>query len=211
MTRTRLLTGLALASTVLLTGCNASGWNPGVAAHVGDETLSMSDIDDATATYCDVLESNAEDAQVVAKRYARARVVSNLVLRSAAEQFAAAEGITAAPSYDDTIRQVRESGSLDGLSDEEQEVVIDVDGAAYYVQAVQEAAGEDGESRFTQWLADQDLDLDPRFGIAFEDGTAVTADTSLSVGVSEVATTAGATEPDTAYAATLPANQRCGG
>jgi hypothetical protein len=211
VTPTRTLVGLALASTVFLTGCNASGWNPGVAARVGDETISMSEVDDVTATYCHVLAGNPQNTQVVAQRYARGRVASNLVLRSAAEQFADEQGITAAPSYDETVRQAEDSGSFDGLSDSEKQAVIDVDGASYYVQAVQEAAGDDGEKLFNEWLADHTPEFDPRLGISIDEGTTVTEDTSLSVGVSDVSGQADASEPDTDYAGALPENQRCGG
>ncbi|GAB6985677.1 hypothetical protein [Nocardioides pyridinolyticus] len=215
MTRTRSLVGLALASTVLLTGCSAtggaSGWNPNVAARVADDTISLSEANDTAAAYCGALLTNPENDQVVPGRYVGARVVASLVLRSAAEQFAEEKGLTPHRSYDETVRQAEEGGAFADLTEEEREAVIAVDGSGYYVQAVQRAAGEDGEEQFVRWLDDHAPELDPRYGIAIEDGTTVPADTGVSAGVSEVAQQAAASEPDAAYAAGLPENQRCGG
>ena len=215
MTRTRSLVGLALAATVLTTGCSAtggvSGWNPGVAARVADDTISLSEANDTAAAYCGALVKNPQNDQVIPGRYVSGRVVANLVLRSAAEQFAEDNDLTPDGSYDDTVRQAEASDSFAGLSEEEKAAVIAVDGSGYFVQAVQQAAGEDGEERFVAWLNDHQPELDPRFGIAIEDGRTVSADTGVSVAVSEVAEKGAASEPDGTFAAGLPANQRCGG
>ncbi len=214
MTRTRSLVGLALASTVLMTGCSAtggvSGWNPGVAARVADDTISLADVDETSAAYCEALLKNPQNDQIIPGRFVQGRVVANLALRAAAEQFAEAEGITPDESYDQTVRQAESNDSFAGLTDEEKDAVIAVDGAGYYVQAVQQAAGEDGEQQFVAWLGEHQPELDPRYGIAIEDGQVVSADTSVSVAVSDTAEQASASEPDPASAAGLPASQRCG-
>src|SRR5690349_5679112 len=89
VTRTRSLVGLALASTVLLTGCNdVSGWNPGVAARVGDETISLAHVQDTTTTYCAAVETQLQEGQAVANSVVASQVAASLALRSAAEQWA---------------------------------------------------------------------------------------------------------------------------
>jgi hypothetical protein len=65
-TRLRSLTGLALASTVLLTGCGATpAFNPGVAARVGDESISLGEVDDVAEAYCSAAEEQLQEGQVL--------------------------------------------------------------------------------------------------------------------------------------------------
>src|SRR3954471_2009155 len=97
VTRARLLTGLALASTVLLTGCNASGWNPGVAAQVAGDTVTLDQVRDVTSSYCDAVETQLSKGQYVANGVVSSQVAGSLALRAAAEQFAAAEGVEPDP------------------------------------------------------------------------------------------------------------------
>ena len=60
-TRLRTLAALAAASTVLLTGCNAvPGFNPGVAARVADDTVSLQTVDEVSTSYCEYVETQLQ-------------------------------------------------------------------------------------------------------------------------------------------------------
>jgi peptidyl-prolyl cis-trans isomerase SurA len=224
--RANIWVGLAVASTVLLTGCDATpAFNPGVAARVGAETISVSTVDDVSTSYCEAAEQQFEEGQALAQGYLRGQVAGNLALRSAADQFAAELGVTADAEYDEAADAAR--ASLAALTEDQQQAVIDVQGASTYVGAIEKSAGEQlldesgenggekaareaGQEAFVAWLDDHDVTIDPRFGVTIADGQAVPADTSLSFALSDIATKADAGEPDPEYAATLPEPQRCG-
>jgi peptidyl-prolyl cis-trans isomerase SurA len=214
--------GLALAATVLLTGCNdVPALNPGVAARVGDDTISMGSVDDTATAYCQAAEKQLQEDQSLPQHYVRSQVAGSLALRSAADQFAAAHGVTADPSYDQAVQQAEQS--LSDLSESQRQAIIDVQGAPTYVAAVEKAVGGSlggsggdkaqaaaGQQAFQDWLADQDIRIDPRFGVSIDSGAAQPSDTSLSFALSDTSTKADADQPDTEYAGALPDNQRCG-
>jgi SurA-like N-terminal domain len=214
--------GLALAATVLLTGCNdVPAFNPGVAAQVGDDTITMSTVDDVTTAYCGAAEQQLGKDQALPQHYLRGQVAGSLALRAAADQFAAEHGVTADPSYDQAVRQAEQS--LAALTEAQRRAIIDVQGASTYVTAVETAVGASlgggggdqakaaaGQQAFQDWLAGQDIRIDPRFGVSIDDGTSQPTDTSLSFAQSDTSTRADADQPDTQYAGALPENQRCG-
>ena len=223
MTRTRLVgVGIALAATVLLTGCDSvPAFNPGVAAQVGDDSIPMSTVDDTTAAYCEAAETQLQEDQALPLHYLRGQVAGSLALRSAADQFAAEHGVTADASYDAAVEQAEQS--LADLGEAQRQAIIEVQGAATYVKAVETAVGASlggggdakaelaaGQEAFQSWLADQDVRLDPRFGVSISEGISSPTDTGLSYPLSDTATTADADQPDTEYAGALPDSQRCG-
>ncbi len=219
MTRIRLI-ALASASIVLLTGCGAvPAFNPGVAARVGDETVSLSQVDDVSASFCKYVEGQLQEGQVLAGHYLRGQVAGALALRVAVDQFAEEQGVSAADDYDKAVTEAEKQ--LGSLPRDQVQAVIDVQGVQLYLQAVEKSVGEQqgaggddatkaGEKAFLAWLADQDVDVDPRFGVSIEKGATAPADTSLSFGLGDTTQKADADQPDTAYAALLPETQRCG-
>jgi peptidyl-prolyl cis-trans isomerase SurA len=220
VTRTRLI-ALASASLLLLTGCGSVDLHPGVAAQVGDDTISMSQVDDVTRSYCSAAESQLQAGQVLAQRYLRGQVAGALALRAAVDQFADEQDVTPTEDYQKAVDQAKASPTLAGLPADQAQALIDVQGIPIYVQAVEKAVGEKqgaaddaatkaGQEAFLGWLDDQDIELDPRLGVSIEKGTTTGADTSLSYALGETATKADADDPDTTYAATLPDSQRCG-
>ena len=224
MTRTRSLVGLALASTVLLTGCNASGWNPGVAVRVDDETLSLSDVQDTTAAYCSAVETQLEEGTAIANAVVGTQVAGSLALRSAAEQWAASVGVEPGDDYDIAADSL--DRALEGLSEDQQQAVRDVNLAQPYLESVElvygqqevgesdkqaDAARAAGQEAFAAWLDDQDVRIDPRYAVALEDGTVTRVETQVSLPVSEVAKQVSSGEPDADYANGLATSQRCGG
>ena len=216
------LVAVALAASVLLTGCdNVPALNPGVAARVGDDTITMGTVNEVTTAYCEAAETQLQEDQTLPQHYLRGQVAGSLTLRAAAEQFAADHGVTADPSYDQAVQQAEQS--LSDLTQAQRQAIIDVQGASAYAAAVETSVGRSlgtgggtkakaaaGQQAFQDWLADQDIRIDPRFGVTIDDGTAQRADTSLSFGLSDTATRADAGQPDTEYAGALPDNQRCG-
>lgn len=224
MTRTRLraLAGLGLAATVLLTGCNAvPDFNPGVAARVDNSTVSLNTVDDTTAALCAYAEPQLKDGQVLPMHYLRGQVASALALRLAADRFAASLGVSADPSYDAAVKQAE--ASLKDLPADQLQAVIDVQGSSTYVQAIETSAGAKlvpdaapqaqaaaGQKAFQKWLGDNDVQMDPRFGVSVASGAAAPVDTSISFPIDEITKKADADQPDTDYAASLPESQRCG-
>lgn len=219
MTRIRLI-ALASASILLLTGCGSvPAFNPGVAARVGDETISVNEVDDVSTSFCTYVEGQLQQGQVLAGHYLRGQVAGALALRAAVDQFADEQGVSAADDYATAVDQAKEQ--LGSLPDDQVQAVIDVQGVTLYLQAVEKSVGEEqgasgdaatkaGEQEFLAWLDDQDVDIDPRFGVSIDKGVTTPVDTSLSYGLGDTTTKADADQPDTAYAALLPETQRCG-
>jgi peptidyl-prolyl cis-trans isomerase SurA len=230
--------GLAVAA-VLLTGCSAApAFEPGVAAQVDHDRITVKQVDQVAERYCQAAETQLSKGQVIAQHFLRGQTAAALALRAAAEQFAADQGVSADPSYSHAVQSAEQS--LSSLSADQREALIAVQGAGAYVSAVELAAGRKivakqgpgsssgsasgsgsgaaadkaaqaaGEAAFKKWLADHDVHLDPQFGVSISDGTTKPADTSLSYPVSSAAKSGAANSADPTYAATLPQTQRCG-
>jgi len=219
--------GLAVAA-LLLTGCDAApAFEPGVAARVGTDRISVRQVDQVTEHYCQAAEQQLSKGQTIAQHLLRGQTAGALALRAAADQFAAQDGVTADPSYDRAVQSAEQS--LASLSADERQALVDVQGAGAYVSAVELAAGRKilaqqgssggagadkaaqaaGAAAFKKWLADHDVDLDPRFGVSISGGTTQPVDTSLSYPVSGAARNGAANSTDPTYAASLPDTQRC--
>lgn len=222
MTRIRSLVGLALASTVLLTGCGASGWNPGAAARVAGATVPLSEVQDVTAAYCDAVETQLQEGQYVANGVVATQVAGALTLREAAEQFAADEGVEPDAAALQQAVDTLEPG-LAELSEEQADAVREVNLARPYAAAVElavgleavgdadpEAAAAAGREAFAAWLDEQDVRIDPRYPVTIEGGDVARTTSDISLPVTEGAKKAASGEPDETYAAALPSSQRCG-
>lgn len=223
-TRLGLVAGLA-AATALLAGCGSA--NPGVAAQVGDDEITVRQVDDLTSDYCEAVEGQLEgNNETVPNRYLRGGILGSLALRSAAEQLAAEYDVEPGKTYDQKVAQLEQS--VAALPEEVRESVIEVETSSAYVEAVQAAVGkvlleqegaEDteysatvdrGKRAFQDWIAEHEVDFDPQFGIELAEGDIASVDTSLSYAVSDGATKGAAEQPDAAYSRGLSANQRCG-
>lgn len=220
-TRVRSLAGLA-AAAVLLTGCSSvPAFNPGVAARVADSTISSNEVDQTAADYCAAVETQLQEGQAVPNSVVSSQVAGALTLQEAAEQFAAAKGVDADPSYQDAEDSLEQS--ISELAPEQQEAVRKVNLARPYVAAVElavgiqdvgdddpEAAAAAGHEAFAAWVDDQDVRIDPRYTVTIEDGTIAPTSTAISFPVSDVAQAGEASEPDPEAGSALPASQRCG-
>lgn len=214
-----------LLSTGLLSGCGVSGVNPGVAARVGDDTVSVRTVDDLSAAYCSAITDQlAQAKQSVPQRYLRSGIAGQLALLAAARQFAAERGVEAGKAYETKVADLK--GATAALPAEQQHAVIEVDSSAAYITSVLQAVGEQelsgqdaqdstktaaaGQQAFKVWLGDHPVEIDPQFGVAIKDGQAVRVDTSVSVAVGKTAQNGQADTPDPAYVAGLPDAHRCG-
>jgi hypothetical protein len=229
MSRQVLAGVVAAVAAFALSGCGAA--SPGVAVKVGDQTLSTTEVDELTVAYCDGLEPQFEaNGAVFPMSFVRGHVVRNLTVRAAAEQLAEEYAVDLPPSYAQSLRDLR--GQLTGLREDRIDQVVEVESVGAYVQAVEievggillaeagESGADDqaklarGQDALEQWMSEHPADVNPRYGITVSDANLNEApqlvDTGTSYPLSPDAVDGAKTEPDQAYAATLPSSQRCG-
>lgn len=223
--------GLAAASTLLLSGllsgCGVAGtgFSPGIAAEVGDREISIDRVHELAASYCDAITPQLE-GQVLPNRYLTSGVAGQLALAEAAQQLGEEHGVEPSEQYDSQVSQLRTA--VAGLTRDQQAAVVEVDSAGSLVSDVVIGVGEVlaeeeglsdpsreqvaqlGNQALAEWIEENDVDLNPRYGIELRNGQPVEADTSTSVAVGDTATAAMADSPDQEYAASLPDSQRCG-
>lgn len=219
---------LALLLAGGLSGCGISGtdFHPGVAAQVGDTSITVSQVDSVASEYCSAITSQLQsNNQVLPLHYLRTGVVGRLTLVAAAKQFAAEKGVTAGSQYDQKVAQLQ--GAVASLPAEQQDAVIQIESSGDYISGVERAVGKQvleaagttgsaadataaGQKAFSAWLADQSISIDPQFGLKIEEDQTVPTDTSVSYALSDTARSGAATSPDQTYAASLPASHRCG-
>lgn len=226
MRTTRLTGAAALLAAGALTGCGVAGTNfqPGVAADVGDRTVSMSKVDEITRNYCAAIaDSLRQQDQAAPLSYLRQGVAASLALVEAAEQIEDEYAVELGPEVELQRAEV-ESRSAE-LPADQREAVIELESAGGYVEAVTTSLGEQllaeegdegadpadrGSEEFYVWIEREDVELNPIYGIDVVDGEFVTTDTAVSVPVGEAAIQGLAEQPDIEYAKTLPSSQRCG-
>ncbi|PKH37421.1 hypothetical protein SAMN05192575_101396 [Nocardioides alpinus] len=222
MSKTRLVTAVTLGlAGLLLTGCGSA--SPGVAARIGDQELTVRQVDSATENYCTALgELEAE----VPMSFVRQFVIQLMALRSQAEQIADDYGVEPGSTYLNDVAQrqgtaatqpaeVREDyvdlasaqAYAQDILDQVGKIELDQDGV---VDATAEQISQAGVDVFNQWPDANGVEIDPRYGLRSVDGVLTPVDTNTSVAVGETAKSGLATEPDTAFARSLPLNHRCG-
>lgn len=226
MSKTRLMTAAPASVMVglaglLLTGCGSA--TPGVAVQVGDEELTVRHVDEVTANYCTAVGDLESE---VPMSFVRQYVVQLLTLRSQASQLADEYGIEAGSSYRNDVAQ--RQGTAGTQPEEVREDYVELASSTAYAQDIvdqigritledagvtdvtAEQATEAGIDVFNQWPDANGIEIDPRYGLEVVDGVLTPVDTNTSVAVGETAKAGLGTEPDPAFARTLPANHRCG-
>lgn len=205
-----------------LTGC--AGLHPGVAAEVGDETISMDKVDEIAADFCEAVEPQLEaQAETVAHGYFRGGIVGTLAMRSIADQVAQEYGVSASSdSYVQQLSDVRRG--VQTLDEDLRDSIIEVETAPLYVQEIQTRVGEvvldgqgeeedfvaAGRDEFATWVAENDVEFDPAFNTVMKDGTIAQQDMGVSFAVSEAARGGLEQEPNSVLARRMPASHRCG-
>jgi len=230
VSKTRQL-GLAAVSLLFVgttSGCGVAGtsFHPGVAAQVGDTTVTVDQVDQTASSYCGAIESQlAQSKQVLPQRYLRSGVAGLLTMVAAARQIAAQYAVEPGIQYDQKVASLQ--GAVGTLPRAQQDAVIAVESAGTYIDGIQQAIGDKlagqgtspttaqadqaGTQVFAKWMQSHDVQIDPQFGVEIVDGQPAPTDTSLSFAVGDAAKAGQATSPDQAYAAGLPDAHRCGG
>jgi len=210
----------------LLAGCGVAdeGVRPGVAAEVGDTTISLDEVDETAEELCDLRgEDPATKGKPVSGAEVRTRALQSLVLKAIADGVAEERGIEPSPSYE----------NLEATADDEGTVQArEVLGLSYFVNVMQ-AAGRDeagssaaeeeqlaaGIGIAQEWTEREGVKTNPVFpDLAIGDvAVEFTRDDDLSVAVSDFADAAlsdadrlAQQQGDSTYAASLPESQRCG-
>ncbi len=214
-------------SALLLSGCAGSA-SPGVAARVGDETISSSRVSTATEHMCTALAPQFEsEGQVVPIGAISQFVVRVLALGSQAEQIAEEHGISPSATYErDVAERTRAAASF---PEEVREDYIEVMSTQAYASDILDQVGraklvaegftdptldqvtQAGADVFTVWPDVHGIEVDPKHGLELTDGSLVPSDTNLSLAISDEAKAGLAAQPDASYANSLPSSQRCGG
>ncbi len=226
MSKTRLMTAATLGlAGLLLSGCGSA--TPGVAVQIGDEELSVRDVDAAAGRMCTALSDQFEaQSTTVPMSFVRQGTVQLMTLRAQALQVADDYGVKPGSSYLNDVAQRKRTAST--MPKDVQETYVELTSANALANDIVEQIGrislEDagvseptveevsqaGIDLFNQWPDANGIDIDPRYGLESVDGVLSPIDTNTSVAVGETATTGLALEPDTGYANTLPLNHRCG-
>lgn len=190
----------------LLSGCGSSA--PNVAAAVGDDTISMNEVNDVTVDYCAATESAYEENGVVLPMgTVRRQVVSSLVLREIADQMAAEYDVTPGDGYAQAVAAAK--AQSDSLPAAEQEAAVLIDTTGGYLQDIAIASAEadlaaEGVTGlepeqvtekaidlFANWGDRSPIEMNPKFGVQFDQGQFLPVEEGeLSVGVSEDAQSA---------------------
>ena len=226
MSTTRLMTAATLGvAGLLLSGCGSAA--PGVAVKVGDEQLSVRDVDAAASEMCTALgDQFAAENTVLPMSFVRQGTVQLLTLRSQAMQVADDYGIEPGTSYRNAVAQSRRTAA--SMPEEVQDTYIELTSANALASDIVTQVGEivlaergvtdatpeqttqAGIDVFNQWPDANGIEIDPRYGLESVDGKLTPVDTNTSVAVGERAKAGLASEPDTAFARSLPSTHRCG-
>lgn len=224
--RARLVTAATtVAAGLLLSSC--AGASPGVAAKVGDDELTVREVDAAAGRMCTALgDQFAAQSTVLPMSFVRQGTLQLMILRAQALAVADQYGLEPGSSYNNDVAQRQRTASTmpDDVQDtyveltsanalatdivnQVGEIVLDEQGVA---DPTDEQVTQAGVDVFNQWPDSHGIDIDPRYGLESSDGVLKPVDTNTSVAVGEVAKKGLETEPDTAFARTLPLTQRCG-
>jgi hypothetical protein len=226
VSKTRLMTAATLGvAGLLLTGCGSA--SPGVAVKVGDEQLSVRDVDTAAREMCTALGDQFEaQSTVLPMSFIRQGTVQLLTLRAQAMQVADEYGIEPGSSYRNDVAQRRRTAA--SMPEDVRETYVELTSANALASDIVDQVGtivleergvtdptteqvtQAGVDVFNQWPDANGIEIDPRYGLESVDGVLTPVDTNTSVAVGQTAKDGLKTEPDAAFARTLPMTHRCG-
>lgn len=209
---------------VVLSACGANGVSPGVAAQVDDEQITTDEVDDLATVICAIDKGSGQPGKPMSAQRATAltvllaievgREVGDL---DAVPQEQVNQSVAAASEARQFVPEDLQS-YFDEVVRESTRSAIAVDAAAAAAvsetgQQPEPTAVQEQAVRLQQeYLAVNPVDIDPRFGV-YQDGQVVDGDGSVSVPVSERATSLVPQATDDLAAqppADLPASQVCG-
>ena len=228
--RVRFVRVLPVLSVVFLAGCGVAGtqFHPGIAAEVGDQTITTRHVDQVTDDYCGGYETLSKaDPQPgdepVPLRYVTNQFTTLLVEHAAAEQLA--DEYDVAPGSATKSALASFEPQLESLTDEQKDAFREILGARAYTNDVLTQIGEisledqgttdstqddqlaEGQKLLKAWTADNDVEVNPKYAVDLD--TPGQADTDLSVAVGSKAKDGLKAEPDPAYTSSLPGHLVC--
>lgn len=214
---------------IVLSGCSVGGtvFHPGIAAVVGDRTVTTEHADQTTSGYCTAISEELErQGQRIPQRYVSAEVVAKLAIRLAVEQLAEEYDVEPTDQYRSEHSTLRTQ--VTGVSEEATEAFVEVASAVPYYrdilitvggieleeQGVTDASTEErfaaGQEPLTRWITRNEIEFNPRYGLEIQDGLPVQADTDTSYAFGDDAKAGLGARPDPEYAAGLPDRLVCG-
>lgn len=219
---------LTAATLLLVTGC--SGLAPGTASSVGDERISLAQVEEVTAAQCELAEQGvaAGQAQVTSLATQKQQILRVLIDLRLNQQFAASQDASAPAEVTQYVVTQSTQGIEelpDGIAGVIGPVVEEIaESQADLAQVAAAAAGEElstdnldqliqaGLAQREEWQTGVEVVTDPRFG-PDADGLPGAGDGSVSQAQSDFARQAqqAASGEDPGFAAGLPPGQRCGG
>jgi hypothetical protein len=226
VSKTRLMTAATLGvAGLLLSGCGSA--TPGVAAQVGDEELSVREVDAAASEMCTALGDRFEaENTVLPMSFVRQGTIQLMALRSQTMQIADDYGVEPGSSYLNAVAQGRRTAA--SMPTDVQDTYVDLTSAnalandilsqvgeivladGGVTDATAEEASQAGIDVFNQWPDAHGIEIDPRYGLKSVDGVLTPVDTNTSVAVGETAKAGLSTEPNPTFAQSLPLTHRCG-
>jgi hypothetical protein len=232
-TRTR-LAALVLLALATLTGC--SGLHPGVAAEVGDQSITDTEVDGLAQDLCTTIQSQ-EGAAASARSSLLQYVVQSFVMRAIADQMADDSGVAPTDGYDAAVKQTKDSLAQIPKTDPEVNAhILDTLTAPQYFQDILGLVGakdltasgtaspspQDSLNRgialAQKWEADNGIQIDPRFpDLSLGKDRFTQTEDETAYAVSDIAKQAstemakqGSQDVDQAWVESLPASQKCG-
>ena len=220
-------TALSVAGLTALATLSACGeLHPGIAIEAGDETVTLSRIDDITQDLCTVIQSDGQSKARYAMETVRRNVVRALATRVATEQLAVEYDVDAGADYAAKVKEFETN--LSAVPDDVVADAMDVLTAQVYIQDILEAVGEIALAREGEpptnptdtaakggevlgaWIEEHGIEVDPRFDLVFSaDGIeSIRKDTSYAL--SDFAAEAMVEQPSDEFVNALPPTQRCG-
>jgi hypothetical protein len=223
------------ASVVLLTGCGVAGtgFHPGIAAEVGDQTVTTRQLDKLTHDYCAGYEKLSKsdpqgEAQPVPLRYVTNQFATILVVRDATEQLADQYDVEPSSDYKSGLAALEPE--IADLSEEQKDAFREIFGADNYSKDVLAQIGEislqdngttdasegdeyaEGQKLLGAWLADHDVEVNPKYAVDLDApdlDNASQIDTDLSVAVGTKAKDGLKAAPEESYTSSLPGHLVC--
>ena len=224
-----LVVACAAALSLTLTGCGVAGtdFHPGVAAQVGDETVSSDHVDEVATHYCTAIQDQIRTGgDPLPMRFLKAGVAGQLALLSAVEQLAAEYDVEPGEQYRTEGTSIEDL--TQDLDEEVADAYVEVNSINPYVVDVlrtigdielEEAGQADasideqqvaGVEALDEWIQREGIEMDPRYGLEFQDGQPVPVDTDVSFAAGDLAKGGLLPEPNAPYTAALPGELTCG-
>lgn len=218
------ITCALLVAAGLVSGCASA--RPGVAAQVGDSHVTLAAVDEATADLCTAfMPQIQEEGATYPLKVLSVFVAGSLTRQAIAQQVSRDYDVPVPASYQDAVDAAE--AQAEEIPEEVRASYIKLSQAGPYADAIQAEVGrraldeegadssvaEDQAARgaqiFADWVADNTVEIDPRYGLAIVDGQVIPTDTSVSLAQSTAAVAGAAEQMDPAAAAALPPSQRC--